>query len=47
MNPKKYADAIKIALDQTWGGQPRKQAEKFSWDDIALQYEKLIKEMFK
>lgn len=37
-----YAKAIKKALNEKWGDMPRKQAEKFSWDEIAKSYEKLI-----
>lgn len=35
----KYAEALKQALDKDWKDQPRKQAEKFSWDKIAKEYE--------
>ena len=48
-----YAEKIKEALNIDWGdkqslaklglGKPRKQAEKFSWDIIASEYEKLFK----
>lgn len=44
---KKYAEAIKEALSKKWGDKPRKQAEKFSWDEIAKKYEKLFKELWK
>ncbi len=37
-----YAKAIEKALNTNWGDKPRKQAEKFSWDKIAEQYEKLF-----
>ncbi len=40
-----YASALQKALDTNWGNKPRKQAEKFSWDKIAEQYEKLFKEL--
>ena len=40
-----YAAVIKKALETKWGDKPRKQAEKFSWDKIAGQYEKLFKEL--
>ncbi len=43
---EKYTQAIKEALDKKWGDLPRKQAEKFSWDNVADQYNKLIGEMF-
>ncbi len=41
----KYAKVLQEALDKKWGNIPRNQAEKFSWDNIANQYEKLIKEL--
>jgi glycosyltransferase involved in cell wall biosynthesis len=37
-----YAAAIQKALDTDWGNKPRLQAEKFSWDKIAKQYETLF-----
>lgn len=37
-----YAKAIKTALEKDWGDIPRKQAEKFSWDEIAKKYEELF-----
>jgi len=40
-----YAKAIKEALGKNWGDVPRKQAEKFSWDEIALKYERLLKSL--
>lgn len=40
-----YARTIEKALKTNWGDQPRKQAEKFSWDKLALEYEKLFKEL--
>lgn len=39
---KKYADAIEKALKTKWGDKPHKQAEKFSWDDIAKKYMELF-----
>lgn len=44
-NPQKYANAIKEALSTGWDDKPRRQAEKFSWDKIAEQYEKLFEEL--
>lgn len=47
VNPEdtsEYAKALKIALGIKWGDKPRKQAEKFSWDRIAGQYEELFTE---
>ena len=37
-----YAQTLKKALSINWGNKPRKQAEKFSWDKIARQYETLF-----
>ena len=44
-NTDDYAKAIEKALKTNWGDKPRKQAEKFSWDKIVLEYEKLFKEL--
>lgn len=41
-NVKELASAIKLALATDWADKPRKQALKFSWDKIAVQYEKLF-----
>lgn len=46
-NTYEYANAIQKALNQKWNDLPRKQAEKFSWDLIALKYNQLFEEMFK
>lgn len=45
LDPNEYAEKITSALQIKWGDKPRKQAEKFSWDKIARQYEQLMKEM--
>ena len=37
-----YAAALKQALSKDWKDQARKQAEKFSWDKIAAEYEKVL-----
>ncbi|OGM31119.1 hypothetical protein A2630_04655 [Candidatus Woesebacteria bacterium RIFCSPHIGHO2_01_FULL_44_10] len=42
---KAYAAALQKALDANWGDKPRRQAEKFDWDKIALKYEKLFLEL--
>mgnify|MGYP001558295582 FL=1 len=42
-NTGEYAGALQKALDKDWGDIPRKQAEKFSWDNIAKQYDELFK----
>jgi glycosyltransferase involved in cell wall biosynthesis len=44
---KKYAKTLKKALETDWGDKPRKQAEKFNWDDIAQEYEKLFRKLLK
>jgi glycosyltransferase involved in cell wall biosynthesis len=40
-----YAQKLKEALNADWGEKPRNQAEKFSWDKIAVQYEELFKKL--
>ena len=42
---EKYAAAIGEVLSKKWGDTPRKQAENFSWDNAAVLYEKLFKEL--
>jgi glycosyltransferase involved in cell wall biosynthesis len=42
-----YAKAIDKALKTNWGDKPRKQAEKFSWDKVVEDYEKLFKDLVK
>ena len=37
--------ALENALKMSWGDKPRRQAEKFSWDKIAKQYEDLFKQL--
>ncbi len=44
-NAEKYAEALNKALEKKWGNIPRKQAEKFNWDEIAKKYDDLFKEM--
>lgn len=41
-NLDEYANALKKALELDWANKPRTQSEKFSWDKIALEYEKLF-----
>lgn len=43
----KYAKTLKEALKIKWGNKPRKQAEKYSWDEIAEKYKKLFNELLK
>jgi glycosyltransferase involved in cell wall biosynthesis len=42
-NIEEYAKALQKTLNINWGEKPRHQAEKFSWDEIALKYEELFK----
>ncbi len=37
---EKFARGLKEALSKKWGELPRKQAEKFSWEKIAREYER-------
>lgn len=40
-----YARTLNKALEINWGDKPQRQAQKFSWDKIAKQYEKLFLEI--
>ncbi len=40
-----YAKALQEALDKKWEDAPRRQAEKFDWDKIAIKYEQLFKSL--
>lgn len=40
-----YSKVLEKTLQLDWGNKPRKQAEKFNWDSIALQYEDAIKSL--
>lgn len=42
---EEYAKALQKALNMDWGDEPRKQAEKFSWDEIAKKYEELFTDL--
>lgn len=46
-NQEKYAEAIRQALDMKWGTKPRQQAEKFSWEKVAKEYESEMLGMLK
>jgi len=46
-NPEKLRKAIDKALKKKWGNEPRKQAEKFGWDEIVRKYEELFLEICK
>jgi len=41
-NANEYAKALKKALKKSWGNIPLKQAQKFSWDKVAKQYQDLF-----
>ena len=41
-NSEEYSKALEKALKTNWGGIPREQAEKFSWDSVAQKYEEII-----
>jgi glycosyltransferase involved in cell wall biosynthesis len=42
-----YSKVLRKALQTNWGSKPRKQAEKFSWDEIAKKYESLFLSLIK
>jgi glycosyltransferase involved in cell wall biosynthesis len=44
-NINEYAKALETALKTNWEDKPRRQAEKFSWDEIAKKYEELFKNL--
>lgn len=46
-NEAEYVKALEKALSLNWGTEPRKQAEKFSWDIVAERYEELFLELAK
>lgn len=46
-NTQAYAEAIAEVLAHDWRNKPRAQAQKFSWDKVALQYEKLFNNLIK
>ncbi len=46
-NVDEYAEGIKNALNTKWDQKPRKQAEKFSWEKIAKDYEEVFINMLK
>jgi glycosyltransferase involved in cell wall biosynthesis len=46
-NINEYAKALETALKTNWGDKPRRQAEKFSWDEIAKKYNNLLIEIIK
>ncbi|MBI4099938.1 glycosyltransferase family 4 protein [Candidatus Microgenomates bacterium] len=42
---RQYTAVLKKALKINWGSLPRQQAEKFSWDKIAAQYDRLFRSL--
>jgi glycosyltransferase involved in cell wall biosynthesis len=42
-----YTKAIEKALTIKWDNKPRRQAEKFGWDRIAREYDKLFRELLR
>lgn len=46
-NIRTYAQAIEKALKIDWSGKARAQAEKFSWEKITKDYERLMLDMTK
>lgn len=42
-----YARDLETALKTNWGEKPRRQAENFSWDEIAKKYEELFQTLIK
>lgn len=46
-NTDEYAEALRQALGKDWGDKPRKQAEKFDWDEITEDYEELFKTLIR
>lgn len=39
---EEYTNTLQKVLDKKWGDAPRRQAEKFSWDKVVKNYEKLL-----
>jgi glycosyltransferase involved in cell wall biosynthesis len=46
-NVDEYTKALEKALKTNWGERPRKQAEKFSWDEIVKKYDELFQTLNK
>jgi glycosyltransferase involved in cell wall biosynthesis len=42
-----YAESLRYAVKMKWYDKPRKQAEKFGWDIVAKQYDKVFCELIK
>lgn len=46
-DPKKYAEALEECLGKDWDQKPREQAEKFSWEKVAREYDELFSGLVK
>lgn len=46
-NLELLASTIEKAYQIAWGDKPRKQAQKFSWENIALEYQDLLQQLVK
>src|SRR5258708_14964280 len=46
-NTEEYVKTLEKALQIKWGSAPRKQAEKFSWDEITKRYKELFESLTK
>lgn len=44
-NITRYSRGLRKAAKTNWGNKPRNQAEKYSWDKIAPQYQQLFKSL--
>lgn len=44
---EEYSKVLKEVLEKKWGDIPRRQAEKFDWDEIAKEYETLFVNLLK
>lgn len=40
---KKYSHALELAANKDFGTRPRRQAEKYSWEMVALKYDELLR----
>lgn len=43
----RYTNALRSVLESDWNSKPRIQAEKFDWDKITVEYEKLFDQIIK
>jgi glycosyltransferase involved in cell wall biosynthesis len=42
-----YAKALEKAIGTDWGNKPRKQAQKYSWEEVTNKYENLFENLIK